>query len=107
MITDVKVEFAAPLIHIFLNGNAVIDSNWPDWQVEPKTDADIRDDVVRVEIPGSGIHVARIVENGRSRFFDDRNRVFHGKPGERPTPKRLAGDIPRTNIVKIETAQII
>src|SRR5205814_512966 len=98
---------AAGVVVVFLEGNAVVDSQWPDWQVQTQANSYIGGDMAKAQIVRIVLHKASIIKNCTARFCHERKSIFDGGTRQRLASQRLTVNIFGSYVTKFETAEVI
>jgi len=78
-VADAELELArAAVVDVMVNGNAVVEAQRADGQVEAQAETPVVIKVLLAEVIRLGGDVADIIEQSEAQPFDDRNAVFGG-----------------------------
>src|SRR5437899_10758229 len=92
---------------IFLNGNAIIDAQWPNWQIETNAKANVRGPVFTANRVRIGIDISHVVKYCPARLWDDGESKFHRRTRHGLPAERLAVEISGADIAEGEAAKVV
>src|SRR4051812_1117405 len=107
LISDIEVEPPAAGAPIPLDGNAIINSQRANWQIQPQTKAKVRPPVLAAYRVGVLVHVTPVHEERSPGLLDNGESQLDRRPGHRPATRRFPMLVTGPNVSIGKAAQIV
>src|SRR4051794_28200400 len=107
LISDIEVEPSAAGPSIFLDGNAIINSQRANWQIQPQAKSKVRAPVLAAHRIGIFVHIAPVHEERPPGLLDNGESQLDRPAGHRPATDRFAMLVTGSNVSIGKAAKIV